>query len=414
VRRSVLSVAVMGVVLALAAAGPGFSQINTSGFAPIQRGAFNLAEAYPATTGSYTGNGPVTISPNGCWTTTQAVSGAQSPTQAGQIQSPTGGLLGFPGQTPPPQGTSGGTQVVVVTPTLADRCNTTQQPDLFNAIPSFGQTLFAVAGVLCLPTAGNPTNPRLNVNAFAMLAAGDDPSQPVFVQMVRLIKQIPGSIKCPDVYGTPVLDASGAPVPGAYAHTYAQFGATPSGIRTWWSLNYTMPGTKFTLQVTVVARRTNNGIHAPSIHVDSYTWTVVANADTLPVVINLEHTNTIGTAEIPCIVNEQAFCDLMAASGLIKQADLSGSQADRFNAIQTFEGLLQQYATFVDFVDPTILFPGPIDPTTQVPTYQPPSDLGTITGAAGSVGIIDSLEHPCVCKLLVDIEQIAKDWGVAQ
>jgi hypothetical protein len=91
--------------------------------------------------------------------------------------------------------------VVVVTPTLADRCNTTLQPNLFNAIPSFGQTLFAAAGVLCLPTAGDPTNPRLNVNAFAMKAAGDDPNRPCFVQMVRLIKEIPGSIKCPDTYG---------------------------------------------------------------------------------------------------------------------------------------------------------------------------------------------------------------------
>src|SRR6478672_5937820 len=65
VRRSVLSVAVG--VLALAAAGPGFSQINTSGIPPIQRGNFNLAEAYPAVSGSYTGISPVLISPNGCW-----------------------------------------------------------------------------------------------------------------------------------------------------------------------------------------------------------------------------------------------------------------------------------------------------------------------------------------------------------
>jgi hypothetical protein len=413
----------MGGILALAAAGPGFSQINTSGFAPIQRATFNLAEAYPALTGGYTGNTPVTISPNGCWTTTaQTVSGStgQTPTQAGQIQGQFGGLLGFPtagatGQTPtgqtPVLGTSGGTQVVVVTPTLAMRCNTTLQPTLFNAIPSFGQTLFAVAGVLCLPTAGDPMNPRLNVNAFAMLAAGDDPSQPVFVQMARLIKEIPGSIKCPDVFGTPVLDANGQPT-GQPAKRYAQFGATPQGIRTWWSLSYSMPGTKFSLEVTVVARKTINGIHAPSIHVDRYTWIVVANADTLPVVINLEHMNTMGTAEIPCIVSEMAYCDLMAASGLIKLADLSGSQQDRFTAIQTFEGLLEQNATFVDFVDPTV--PGPVDTVTGLPTYQPPSDLGTILGGSGSVGIIDSLEHPCVCKLLVDVERIAQVWGVAQ
>ena len=67
----------------------------------------------------------------------------------------------------------------------------------------------------------------------------------------------------------------------------------------------------------------------------------------------------------------------------------------------------------MDFVDPTLLFPGPVD-STGLPTYQPPSDLGSIPGGSGSVGIIDSLEHPCCCKMLVDVEAIAQAWGVAQ
>jgi len=381
VRRSALSVVVC--VLALAVAGPGFSQINTSGFAPIQRGSFNLAEAYPAVSGTYSGASPVQIAPNGCWDPSVA---------------------GFTDANP-----------IVQAPTVDLLCSASiaLQPSLFGAIPAFGRTGFAVAGDLCLPTAGDPMNPRLNVNAFAVRLPGDDPNAPCFVQMARLIKTIPGSIKCPDVYGAPVLDANGVPT-GAPSRTYAQFGATPNGIRTWWALNYTMPGTKFTLQVTVVCSRLINGIHAPDIHVDQYTWTVVASADTLPVVINNLHTTTIGTMEIPCIVSEQAYCDLMAGSGLIELANASGALSDRFTAIQTFEGLLEQYCTFVDFVDPTLLFPGPIDPTTQLPTYQPPSDAGTIPGGSGSVGIIDSLEHPCCCKMLVDVEAIAQSWGVAQ
>jgi hypothetical protein len=370
-------------VLALAAAGPGFSQINTGGFTPIVRGNFNLAEAYPATSGTYAGATPLTIAPDGCWDPSQPGFSEANPT--------------------------------LVPPTVDNRCASaiSIQPTLFNAIPAVGRTGFAVAGILCFPTAGSTTNPQLNANAFAVRAPGDDPNSPCFVQMVRLIKTIPGSIKCPDVYGAPVLDANGNPT-GAPSRTYAQFGATPSGIRTWWALNYTMPGTKFTLSLTVVCQKLVNGIHSPSIHVDQYTWTVVANSATLPVVINNLHTTTIGTMEIPCIVSEQAYCDLMAGSGLISLADASGSLSDRFTAIQTFEGLLQQYCTFVDFVDPTLLFPGPIDPTTQLPTYQPPSDLGSIPGGSGSVGIIDSLEHPCCCKMLVDVEAIAQAWGVAQ
>ena len=85
----------------------------------------------------------------------------------------------------------------------------------------------------------------------------------------------------------------------------------------------------------------------------------MANSDTLPVVINLLHTNTVGTMEIPCVVSEQAFCDLMAAAGLIKLADASNDLAQRSTAIQVFEGLIDQYCLFVDFVDPTVLFPGP-------------------------------------------------------
>lgn len=379
-RRSLLFLAVSG--LALTVAGPGFSQINTGGIAPIQRGNFNLAQAYPAISGGYTGSLPVTIAPNGCWDPS---------------------IPGFSEANP-----------TVQAPTLDQRCSFTINPTL-NSIPAHARGLFAVGGILCLPTAGDPSNPRLDVNAFAVRAPGDDPSAPCYVQMVRLIKEIPGSIKCPDVYGTPIFDVNGQRT-GQPSKTYAQFGATPSGIRTWWALSYTMPGTKFNLEVTVVCRRLPTfvgGISSPSIHVDRYTWQVVANADTLPVVINLLHDNTVGTMEIPCFVSEQAYCDFMAAAGLIKAADLSGSLQDRFLAIQTFEGLIGQYCTFVDFVPPTTLFPGPADPVTHAPTYQPPGDLGDIPGSAGAVGVIDSLENPCCCKMLVDVERIAQDWGIS-
>jgi hypothetical protein len=382
VRRSMLSVAIAG--LALTVAGPGFSQINTGGITPTQRATFNLAEAYPATSGTFTGSLPWPIAPNGCWNPS---------------------LPGFSEASP-----------TVQAPTLDLRCSATVNPTLAG-VPAQGRTGFAVGGILCLPTAGDLLNPRLNVNAFVTLAAGDSPNRPAFVQMVRLTKEIPGSIKCPDVFGTPVLDANGQRT-GQPAQRFTQFGATPSGIRTWWALSYTQPGTKFNLDVTVVAQKPvgNTGFFQPSLHVDRFTWVVVANADTLPVTINLLHTNTIGTMEIPCIVSEDAFCDFMAAAGLIKQADsllVTDPNRDeaRFQAIQTFEGLIFQFAAFTDFVTPEQLFP--VIPATQPPTFQPPSDHGDIPGSSGSVGVIDSLENPCLCKMLVDVERIAEDWGIA-
>src|SRR5205823_13325179 len=119
------------------------------------------------------------------------------------------------------------TNPTVQPPTLATRCNTTLQPQLFNAIPSFGQTGFAVGGILCLPTSGDLLNPRLNVNSFIVPPAGVSASQ-CFVQMVRLVKEIPGSIKCPDVYGTPVFDPITGARTGQPAKTFVQFGATPT------------------------------------------------------------------------------------------------------------------------------------------------------------------------------------------
>src|SRR5207253_5576098 len=94
----------------------------------------------------------------------------------------------------------------------------------------------AAPGILCLSRSGT----ALNVNCFAVIPGGE--AGPLFVQAFRLIKQVPGSFKCPDVYGLPHFDDKGNLLP----YQYFQFG---TGVRTWWSLNFTQPGTKFILEV---------------------------------------------------------------------------------------------------------------------------------------------------------------------
>src|SRR5439155_14984792 len=101
---------------------------------------------------------------------------------------------------------------------------------------------------------------------------------PCFVQSFRLTKVVPGSIKCPDVYGSS-------------PHTYFQFG---TGVRTWWSLNFTQPGTRFTLEVVSVCRTpSSTGIGDPSIHKDTWIWQVVADVNTLAPLIELLHSGAV-------------------------------------------------------------------------------------------------------------------------
>src|SRR5690349_11487253 len=89
----------------------------------------------------------------------------------------------------------------------------------------------AAPGILSLAQ----KNFALDVSCFAVVSA--DEVGPCFVQSYTLTKTVPGSIKCPDVYG---LTAG---------HRYIQFG---SGVRTWWALNFTPPGTQFILDVVSI------------------------------------------------------------------------------------------------------------------------------------------------------------------
>src|SRR3954453_11882867 len=126
-------------------------------------------------------------------------------------------------------------------------------------------------GILCLQRAGT----ALNVNCFAVIPDGQ--TGPCFVQAYQLTKEVPGSFKCPDVYGLPHFDDKGNLIP----YRFFQFG---TGVRTWWSLNFTQPGTRFILDVVSVCRTTPavNGVAgAPALHKDRWIWRVVADVNTL-------------------------------------------------------------------------------------------------------------------------------------
>src|SRR5262249_21328177 len=146
------------------------------------------------------------------------------------------------------------------------------------------------------------------------------------VQSFRLKKEIPGSMKCPNTY-MPAI--------------HWQFG---NMVRTWWTLLYTQPGTKFTLEVTV--RCLKDSTNQPKIHMDRWTWEVVANFDSLEAVINALHQTTIGTLEVPCIVGEDMFQALMDALTTLRNAP---TQVDQQDALFNFEALLFAFTAFGEF-----------------------------------------------------------------
>lgn len=235
----------------------------------------------------------------------------------------------------------------------------------------------AVGGVLSLATVGNP--PVLDVNAFADCSGyGVSP----FVQSFRLVKHIPGSDKCPTTYEE---------------QKFFQFG---SDVRTWWTLIYTQPGTTFTLDVTT---RCLDTYGRPSIHIDRYIWEVVATFESLINVIDVLHSGALGTTEIPCISSEDMYNALvgcvedLAAIEIVTPEDRYDAQ----NALFNCEALVIGFACFTDCFIPQDVFSALFPPANSLQF-----------GDYGFTGLIDTLENPCACKILVDLEYIAKCYGI--
>ena len=264
----------------------------------------------------------------------------------------------------------------------------------------------ATPGDLCLARNGL----ALDVNCFAVASTANGQFPPCFVQAYRLIKQVPGSFKCPDVYGLPHFDSNGNLLP----YQYFQYG---TGVRTWWALNFTQPGTKFILEVVSVCRSaaTVNGVLGPAvIHKDTWTWRVVASPLTLRYLIDVMHGGAVSTLEVPCIIGEDMYDALKSAQSRLKGAITGGNLTDVGNAIFDMEALIVSNCLFVDVLDPLQAFPGAMQ--FGAPNIQPPGNLAQTVkiGNDGTAiaGIIDTIENPCCCKLLVDLEWIAIKNGI--
>ena len=210
-------------------------------------------------------------------------------------------------------------------------------------------------------------------------------------------------------------------------------------MRTWWALNFTQPGTQFILEVISVCRTaatttttvSGSTVSTPGpavVHKDTWTWRVVASPATLFYLINVMHGGAVSTLEVPCIIGEDMYDALIKAQ--VRLANAVGEAVtvgpvgntvpnqtratDIGNAIFDMEALIVSNCLFVDVLDPLQAFPGPMQ--FGAPNIQPPGNLAPTVkiGNDGTAiaGIIDTIENPCCCKLLVDLEWIAIKNGI--
>jgi hypothetical protein len=255
-----------------------------------------------------------------------------------------------------------------------------------------------VPGVLCLAT--DPITKLLNVNAFVYPACCTN----LVMQIVSLTKDAPGSRKCPETY-RPVR--------------HVQSGLQQ--IRTWWPLMYTLPGTKFTL---TIKGRCLEGLRAGEMFTDTWCWTVVANPETFRLLIDWFHTSEIGLLEIPCIVGEDAYRELLRCADELAAA-VQAFRADpnngalreaAQNVIFGCESFLMMNTFFSDFVDLSFPFDYLGNPDDDFPNGPPPNlsqpSSASFPTESGFIGILDTLENPCACKLISDLDDIGIRFGI--
>jgi len=403
VKKALLSLAVAG--LALTAVQASFAQTQTTfapqstgdlnNYLPINRipssGAIPLQEAYrinPTTTNT-TGSGFTT-------TATQADTSNAGSVPGSNLTAPFARNAGFCGANFELGAHYSNTQGII--PNL-DACTANQFPNVPGVV---NELVTAVPGIFALCSLNKnllnnsstadfrqrlncnafaQCNVAIKINGFAAMPAGSFGSP--FVQSCRLTKNIPLQPKCPGVY------------PGA---SFTQFG---SGIRTWWALIFSPPGTEFILRVTTrcLGQPGTRFFGQTSVHIDEYHFKVVVTVESLLAVIDVLHTFALGTSEIPCIAAEDVYLALrLAVARIFCQ---SGQlQQDR---LFVAEALVIAFCAFGDCFDQDVFFG---------PGVFPPSNDVSLAGAFGPTGIIDTFENPCCCKLLVDLDNLGSALGI--
>ncbi len=192
-----------------------------------------------------------------------------------------------------------------------------------------------------------------------------------YVKNVVLRKQLPELGQCYDFYSenTPGF-------PG-----FNQQGSDK--VRTYWPLMYEAPGTTWTLTLTSGTKNAVNGYY---LHQDVWYWTLDADLTTILCELDLFHNLPFGLCEVPLISNQFVYAELVAQWNAVIAAFNAGALDIAAEELIEFECLVMDYC---DSVCPAIF----------------PAD-------AQLAQIVQTVENPVCCKLIVDAEYLANKYGI--
>jgi hypothetical protein len=120
--------------------------------------------------------------------------------------------------------------------------------------------------------------------------------------------------------------------------------------------------------------------------------------------INVLHSGAVSTLEVPCIVGEDCYELLLKGVDVIRDAynqpntreNTDNRRVAMQNGLFDLEGLILSNAAFGDFCQRELWFPSGY-----------PSNLTSdLLTPFGLCGIMDTIENPCACKLMTDLEYI--------
>lgn len=169
-------------------------------------------------------------------------------------------------------------------------------------------------------------------------------------------------------------------MPGYYDGGYiAQRGT--ENIRTWWPLMYEAPGTKWELTIfyTVPGQL--------MVKKQTWTWTMDATLESMKNALALFHQLPFGLCQVPLVQDEVLYADLQSRLDEVAIAIAEEDWVGANDLMMDFE-----FQVVSACANPTSC-PG------QAPT-------------GAGLGIVNTLQNPACCKLLIDAEYVAAKLGV--